>query len=171
MKPDSFRWLPLVLATLAIVISCLGWWESHRNRIINEEINRPVLVASTPVVEELSLGVPIRQIKVTVKLKNIGKSTAQVEDLGVLPFVGAADLTCKFDSHFDWDTSTKGLEILAGSEDSFERVIQLPPECGQAARLYVRVLTTVYYSDAVTGRLFHQGFPSPVSEPVKTKKP
>jgi hypothetical protein len=171
MKPDSFRWLPLVVSGLAFGTSFFAWWENHRNRIINEEINRPVLVASTPVIEELNTGVPIRQIKVTVKLKNIGKSTAQVEDLGVLPAVGSPDFKCKMESHFDWDNSPEDLEILAGAEDSFERVIALAPECGQAANLYVRVMTTIYYSDTVNGRLFRQVFTGPVSEVLKTKKP
>jgi hypothetical protein len=40
---DKPHHISLVLSILAMIISGFSWWESRSNRLINEEINRPVL--------------------------------------------------------------------------------------------------------------------------------
>lgn len=44
MPSESPKWIALTLSVIAVTISCLSWWESHRVRVLNEAVNRPVLV-------------------------------------------------------------------------------------------------------------------------------
>lgn len=73
--------IPIILSSIALIVSGLSWWESHRVRLINEEINRPVLSVSSIQYEASrwesteSKGVRVR---FNIKLKNTGKFTAQL---------------------------------------------------------------------------------------------
>lgn len=84
---DSPKWIALVLSVVAIVASTLSWCETRRNRIINEqnkiineEVNRPLLtltlLQTTTFVPERSPGDP--EVEFTVTLENDGKMQASI---------------------------------------------------------------------------------------------
>ena len=158
MKTEFLKWLPIVLSVIAVAISSISLWESHRNRVINEEINRPILAANTPVFEGLHSNSK-DGIRVTVKLKNVGKSTARLEDLEIWPRVTAFNPQCKIDRDVEfegiWGLPT---EILAGSENTFQKPFALTPECEKVSKLFISVHAVAIYADAGSGRLFRQVF-------------
>jgi hypothetical protein len=78
MASESPKWIALVLSILAIAISSLSWWEAHRNRIINEEINRPVLTISVDDVSDAYVHEPGLSFVYRATIKNEGKTVAKI---------------------------------------------------------------------------------------------
>lgn len=81
---DPPKLVPILLSSLALCISGLGWWESHRGRLINEEINRPILELEN-IQFENGKAAPILVIKqravlpLSFYIKNSGKSSARLD--------------------------------------------------------------------------------------------
>ncbi|MDX6382439.1 MAG: hypothetical protein QOK48_12 [Blastocatellia bacterium] len=79
MASESPKWIALVLSLIAISISGLSWWESHRNRIINEDVNRPILVIDSFTYDKDAAEMGNDNhiwVVFNVTTKNIGKVTA-----------------------------------------------------------------------------------------------
>src|SRR5882672_3019026 len=116
MPSESPKWIALVLSIFAITISGLGWWESHRNRLINEEINRPILKANGFYNSGLfSWSGDKIWISLDLKLKNEGKVTAVVNDVKVETGEVLGDKKgCRFTAESDIENPS--FEVLPGAE-------------------------------------------------------
>jgi hypothetical protein len=78
---DRPHTLSVALAFLALLISLMSFWESHKNRVISEDVNRPRLyVAALAFEERLGVvevvGKPYRLAMFRMTLKNTGKGLA-----------------------------------------------------------------------------------------------
>jgi hypothetical protein len=165
IKSEPSKWLPLILSLTAIGISCLSWWESHRGRIINEEVNRPILTLN-------SLETTFRRgrdyLEVTLKynLKNVGKVEAVVTNASIqqgfesemVADIIPRDLTCKL-SPAPTDDGSTYLKVLPGFEDYNYQTLAVNKECGKLYELEFKDASIVVtYSDQVSGRLYLQEF-------------
>jgi hypothetical protein len=174
MSSESPKWIALIFSIIAITISGLSWWESRQNRIINQEVNRPILkVAGVSLSKDISpvvgsfkkeTGIIIKGSAFTttvwfkVKIANVGKSTAtlyhvQIESF-IPPRIGSPfeENTCKSE-HPVFSVGAPGIEMVPGSEESFRGSVNLTKEC-DSLTVYVSCLVT--YSDTITARQYFQ---------------
>ena len=157
MKPDSFRWLPVVLASTAIAISCLSWWEAHRNRIISEEINRPIIsVGKIEASSGAESGTGNIRVWFRVGLKNDGKGTAIVDRATVEPFLTYEIVGECQPGHLAARSAPQSFEVLPGFEKGVFCVITLPPKCGKSSTLHFELPMLVTYTDSGSGRQYFQ---------------
>jgi hypothetical protein len=172
---DKPHHISFVLSILAIVISGLSWWESHSNRLLNEEINRPVLSLGSI---ESRYGETLRSgetvILFDVGLKNSGKFTARIDKyviesvhlnsgLGCLPKSTLGEPIEKIPSMPTWH------EILPGQEEHFLGKATISPECAKLPILEFLVDVSVSYVDT-TGKTYLQNFLQHVNMTLKPKK-
>src|SRR5829696_9484030 len=79
IKSERF---PIVISSCALVISLLSLLESHRGRLINEAVNRPIVTVETNGealarwAKEGSGEFLVRTLFVTSEIKNLGKTPA-----------------------------------------------------------------------------------------------
>ncbi len=157
---DSSKVLPLLISVVALTISSLGWLESHKGRLISEEVNRPILsllkiegaqvqtmaFRSDEKAESLAL--------FHVYLNNIGKSTARVETINI-----EASMThpeeCKLYPRQDNYVSN---EILPGTQGYFSMGYTASNECGLNNLDFFSTTIAISYTDAGTGRQYSQSF-------------
>ncbi len=159
MSIEPSRWIPIGVSLLAIVISCLSWWESHRGRIINEEINRPILAINgitTSPSAVLGSGEAQIIIWLTIKLKNSGKATAIVDKPRVEPFLLFQTDDCKMDDS-EFMQSPQNLEILQGSEEAVMRRVAIAGSgCEKRTELSLGLRLVIGYTDAGSGKQYFQ---------------
>lgn len=162
---DRPHYVSIVLSIVAVAISCLSWWESSRNRLLNEEINRPVLSIAS--IDKALGAVEIPEshgsiYSFSVHLKNNGKSTARTVDGDVMVyFDGSSDTACR---HIPWDMGPMWKEqlnrpeALPGIEEELFGEITLTPACEKSESLRFQLFTTVTYEDVNSGRQYFQRF-------------
>ena len=142
-----FKRLPIVLSLIAIGISCLGWWEAHRSRIVNEEINRPLLQASDVDFNQvLNTG----YFFLSVRLKNIGKTTAKLSSCtfrqNITIYQGKVLTTCFID---DITFTYSGTEILPGEEKPLSGMGAIKSGCREPQTVFGEI--RVEYDNPRTG--------------------
>jgi hypothetical protein len=79
---DPPKLVPIVISVVALTVSVLSWLESHKGRLINEEINRPVLSLSNPSgTREIRDWVKKDDVRIrfSADLNNTGNSRAQIQ--------------------------------------------------------------------------------------------
>jgi hypothetical protein len=89
-KADRPHYVAIVLSSLALLITGLNWWEGHRGRILNEQINRPVFLVSNVEYETSRIDTPETaglEVNVNIKLKNTGKIPADLLEYGVASYL------------------------------------------------------------------------------------
>src|SRR5260370_6342869 len=126
MTSESSKWIPICLSILAIVISSLSWWESHRGRVINEDINRPILTVA-PI--DVNTDLMSDQIPATfvIKLKNGGKAPAVLSSVTIEPFMldGGEDFNPDIVSGVDTLFNNKLEEVVRGLSTTVLRHVKL----------------------------------------------
>lgn len=131
---DRPHYVSIVLSIIAVVISCLSWWESHRGRLINEEANRPVLSLENVTAELHTLEKDEgERINFELHLKNIGKVTATVFKVDMLAMLDGSSPNCDTVNEREEDGSTEVngeyLEIAPGEEDGLLRSAVVTKSC------------------------------------------
>jgi len=80
---QSPKWLPILISVIALGVSGLSLWESHRSRTLNEDVNRPVLQLTDVTHNTISSnGKGFARLR--INLKNIGRATAMLETWKVI---------------------------------------------------------------------------------------
>jgi hypothetical protein len=172
MSSESPKWIALVLSILAITISGLSWWESHRGRVINEAVSRPVLSVKAEVVQATYDSDRV-QVSLNVKLKNDGKAAALLTGGAVEPVLKFRDC----DTQLLEQDAFAG-EILPGQERRFESRLSLKSEACKN-RPWLDVTLNVSYKDSGSGTEYSQTFQwtmklmeiSDLSMPTETPTP
>jgi hypothetical protein len=155
MKPDSFRWLPIVLVSFALTISCLSWWESRRNRVVNEVVNRPVLSLGIPNLTQITFRKnPVRGLFL-VPLKNSGKTTALIAETKT-EFVSLPGDQCtpRIISNENSLERDREREILPSMEGSIYMITEL--DSSLCKHFDKGLFLEVSYSDAGSGAQYAQ---------------
>lgn len=149
MKSEPSKWLPILLSLVAVGISSLSWWESHRGRVINEETNRPQLR-----LEEKYANTALEKIGLT--LKNVGKTPAKLTKLILNETHTPSQFfpnPCLLDKSLSFDTSE--MEILPGDEVSLSSKASFHNEgfclvlSGEAGVEYRNSVTGVRYFQSI----------------------
>jgi hypothetical protein len=169
MPSESPKWLPLVLSLVAIAVSGLSWWESHRNRVINEEVNRPLLSVTTIAAEASEPKAGRLYMFFTVKLKNNGKGTANVSDVIIEPRLALQPNGCEIVPLGKVDNTR--FEVLPGFEQSFEYVTSVTLDCKKDARVYFGLRLLITYTDSGSGREYFQTFIEGVGSSTSPPRP
>jgi len=159
---DPPKLIPILISLIAVTISCLGWWESHRGRLINEEINRPILTATSITMQRIGSlvfekGSPYAYpIMIRITVKNVGKSSAVVQatniNFGMFPNDPAG---CNSRIAVEESSSTT---VLPGMESTFSQVVDLSNACLQKKEMAVDLNANVIYVDAGSGSQYKQHF-------------
>jgi|ERR1051325_596033 hypothetical protein len=170
MSSESPKWIALVLSIFAITISSLSWWESHQARLINQEINRPLLQ-----LDEVKLERSKSFSELTFYLSNIGKSTARVtkvEYLSVARIWNETGPNCFFygGPFRGQDFGRPDDDLLAGGRDQFHLQVK-EKEC--EPHEYVLGAFIVDYINPTTSAAYRQRFEQrlELSLPVGTTPP
>jgi hypothetical protein len=160
MPSESPKRIALVLSIFAITISGLGWWESHRGRLMNEEINRPVLTLSDLQIGSVVAGDSNRLVGVflTAKVSNTGKSTASVQHISLTPSLSfLTDEACKItDIPSDRVTAQGIREIFANSQVVVTQEVFFSDGCEKLAWLNFDVSMPIAYTDSASGKQYFQ---------------
>ena len=155
---DRPHYLALFFSIVAILISSLGWWETHRSRLINQEVNRPILSLSPFDIESdiPSMESQDNEDRITVifkfRIKNVGKSTAIITKAEVNPTlvgvgVGAGGKCREVkDEHSATYFQNPGA-ILSGSEEEHIAEIELSLSCDVSSYWVFIVHVNLDYTD------------------------
>jgi hypothetical protein len=156
---DPPKLIPILISVTAVTISCLSWWESHRGRLINEEVNRPILVLSDVRYTYGSSGVVEKNhllVTFLVKLKNNGKFTARVHNVNISPGGLTSRIPGCEETKLE-ELPIIPLEILPGMDSIFLGDISVSPECKDQPIVFF-VHTNVQYSDSRPDSKYEQSF-------------
>jgi hypothetical protein len=160
---DPPKLAPILISLIAIAISCLSWWESRRSRLMNEEINRPLLVLSKMDHHSFSSsGIGFGNISTSfvAVIKNTGKVTALIEDVHVRPSrVRSMGPDCQivYGVTTNLPDVVTQREILPGMEAEYLGVIHVRLVCSAVDLQYI-VNTTLTYTDINSGKSYKQSF-------------
>jgi len=167
MPSESPKWIALVLSLAAITISALSWWEARRGRIVNEGVNRPVLVLTKTEAKgswqepEYFRDEEAAEVSFHLVFKNIGKSEAVFKLVQVRP--GFTDrVFSKCTKLPDRSAAVLQDNLLPGLESEVVWSGELPPGCKYAPimKFYLEIL--VAYADT-NGQQHLQAFNDSVS--------
>ena len=175
MSSESPKWIALVLSVFAITISGLSWWESHRNRLVAEEVNRPILSDSKgfEITVNRNIG-STGQMEWRVLLKNTGKQTASI-DRGRFQhqIVNVSPNDCSIVNKTDGvlhGASFPQHPIPAGEEAAVVGHIELSQNCDSVKLLVFIVDLEIIYTDP-GGREYIQHFDGVVPLTKEGKSP
>lgn len=169
---DPIRWIPIVLSAIALTISYWGWRESHRGRLINEEINRPVLTFSKIETTYATSSPEASETVVMfrVVLKNTGRFTARIQEGRVTPiFLGNSNRDCQFISLTHTDkiqTHMSGAptEILSDMEGTFMGSIIVSSACNNLSISFFVTTEVEYYDNlSASDKRYKQRFSQSVN--------
>jgi hypothetical protein len=121
-EPKPHLWT-IVLSVVAIVVSVLSYWESYRSRLLNEELNRPLVRiiavdAYGPVLGKFETASVKQENDFSLQLRNSGKAFA-------------TGVTVTYKAQLDDARDGKGFAKFADEEDastSSEIIGDLAPE-------------------------------------------
>lgn len=168
---DPTKLIPIVISSIAVVISCLSWWESHRGMRINAEINRPILSLTS--LKLFDSGVPTKDeafptdLMIVYRFKNTGKSSASLKEVKVEPIF----MRIISDEGSQDECGGKGNEarqsffekiVLPGDETDDANKLELPPECLGLKQSTFFLAISVNYIDVGAGLSYTQSFLQPV---------
>lgn len=152
---DPPKLIPILISLIAVTISCLSWWESHRSRLINEEINRPILALTS--LQIATYEEPNQHedyfplyLNILPTVKNVGKSTAIVKEFKISPsfYFGNG---CKSVGQGHQESIDFMNPLLSGAEVSHIYVFDLMPECRKEQRWYLETEININYVNAGSG--------------------
>lgn len=168
-KPASPRWwsdppklVPIILSVFALAISCLSLWISNRGRLINEEVNRPVLALTSVKIGVLHPPDKDEQerllyLLIVVKLKNLGKSTAHIQGLSLTPQIWFGENGCEIIQPGSYNIQDLNF-ILPGMEGIFSYQIQLTKNCRTVEFWPTETFIAFDYLDKASGITYRQDF-------------
>jgi hypothetical protein len=78
---DHPHWWTIILSIVALIVSIFSYAESHRSRLLNEELNRPLVRVkgvdvNGPVVAPAQVNGPRQENSYSLRIRNSGKSFA-----------------------------------------------------------------------------------------------
>jgi hypothetical protein len=173
------KFLAILISVIALVISSFSWWESHRSRLVNEEINRPILSLTSVEIESdvysLSAENYVARVYLffTARVKNLGKSTAVVSKSEVKPEFFDSSKRCRIIKNYDEEAPSNGGEpILSGGEATYTGAIALSLPCEEKPSWDFGLDIKLEYVDAGSGKAYSQQFDkivkvSPIEERTK----
>lgn len=166
-KPDSLKWwwdppklIPMIISSVALLMSSLGWWESHRSRMISSEINRPILEI-TPTDVSISDGGELNQIPslfIEVRAKNVGKSTALIKNIKLAVSSGFPNGCKQLVSDDEDIESGEAIPLLIGEEMHNVTQLALTPECRHEGYDILKGLLAISYVDNGSGLSYEQRY-------------
>src|SRR5882724_3419724 len=167
MASESPKWIALVLSLIAIVVSGLSWWESHRNRIIAEGVNRPILVVDSVTSDWKITGlVASKDIwgSFEVTTRNTGKVTALLTNHDATAKIEPGSQHCEILQQVSELEPT--VDIASGTTFRFGQSIRLSPECKEGK---FRFLLTIElkYRDATSGQEYSSVDLKEFTQPLK----
>jgi len=161
---DPLRWIPLVISAIALTISYLGWRESHKGRLINEEINRPVLMMVSSGVKSYAYRHPEKGgivFSIDATLKNTGKSKAS----SIRSWFGRIKLSPESDECKQISAPEETLLYAQSNEDVLPGIEQLlrghplvSNGCAEMKEIRFHFFVALYYKDELSGREYDQSF-------------
>lgn len=159
---DPVKIIPIIISSIALVISFLSWQASRQGMRISAEINRPVLSLTSLQLFDTDFS-PDRKILpdnivINSRFKNIGKSSASIKETVFEPRLmqGGNDLCSPTVSGLG--TVVGGKIVMPGNEgESLER-ITIPLECRQVEGWSLILFVSVRYIDVGSGISYTQDF-------------
>jgi hypothetical protein len=155
MPSESPKWIALVLSVVALIISGLSWWESHRGRVINEAVSRPVLTIKQAYAHQATYGEDRVEVGLFVTLRNDGKAGALLTG-GVVEPVLMVRRDCDLRL---MEPAAFTEEILPGQEREFVSLLSLKASSACKDRsLQLDVTLKASYKDSGSGTEYSQTF-------------
>lgn len=168
------HWLTVILSLLAFTVSVLSYVESHRSRLLNEAINRPLVRVTTveaglPVADRTEINGPRMPNYYALAIKNSGKAFAN--NVRVTYKAQLEDVRCctGFLRFSDRDGETKTTIAIGdlAPEDQYDAslwayilkdnpTIQLGNHRVNMVSLYI--VGEVRYSSSITGAEYREPF-------------
>src|ERR1043165_2685354 len=152
---EPSKWLPIALSVLAIIVSGLSLWESHRGRLINEEVNRPILQIDS--ITHNTVWSNRDFVRLRIHLKNIGKTTAVLDQWTVLVLPEAVE-NCELktlDPKESVETGVQQKEIFAGLSQPLIQDVGISG-CKNVSKTSLFLPIVVEYVDAGSGHRYSQ---------------
>lgn len=171
---------PIIISSIALVISFLGWNESHQGRILSEAVNRPVIDLQTiSITFERGGKEEAPEVIFHVGVKNIGKTTAMLSGNKVDPLFFGSVEGCKmvldqtpYDIAFhEAHALEQTLEIAPGIEETISGHASLTAECKAEAQFKFSLFIVVSYVDEPTGKDYSQIYFRDVVVPTQDLSP
>ncbi len=173
IKSEPSKWLPIAFSLLAVLISCLSWWEAHRARTLAQDVNRPVLQFDRISCEVQSALRPGETDTVVhVRVKNVGKATASLDKSDIVFLLPKNLENCTLSAGFgaDYVGGLDGNEILVGFSYTLTEYVSASSGCQKFSSLGVGFLIDVEYSDA-SGASYSQRLRESAQIPLKLPAP
>jgi hypothetical protein len=180
-RSEPSKWVPIGISLFALLISCVGcvisflsWRESHRGRLINEAVNRPIVTVDTNGealarwAKEGSGEFLVRTLFVTSEIKNLGKTAAIINkvDHEIMSF-GECELGEVSDVDFQ---ALVGKEVVPNVTLRAGQAFPILTAC-EGEKIYLISEGVIYYTDTATGIPYEQRFFRGVSVPYPTPVP
>ncbi|MDQ3816101.1 MAG: hypothetical protein M3362_00235 [Acidobacteriota bacterium] len=165
---DPPKLTPIIISMVALAFGGLSWWESHKSRRINEEVNRPILalvsIKTTQGASDTYEKEDDIHLSVGTKVVNVGKSTAIIEKASVSADILSDIEELCYTSQLEEPTgSYKGTNLLPNVQTTFSRNLDVMQSCRQLSVWLFQVRLKLEYTDAVSGNKFSQAFDEFVS--------
>jgi hypothetical protein len=168
------------MSSIALVVSSLSWWESHRGRLINEAINRPILtvkITAESIASPLKEGsnTIVKSLFTTTEINNLGKTSATIDKVIHFRWFFNRDkctLQTEIPGAPSFDEMLKGREAVPNVASKFVEAFTIPPECKEEEVAF-SFSGTIYYTDTTTRIPYTQHFfeiveaPNPSHETIK----
>jgi hypothetical protein len=169
-RAEPAKWLPILLSTVAVFISAFSWLETHRGRVINEDINRPRLSLHSNGHVFGTFGRDSTKFSYLFFIQNDGKNTALITSVvGNVRVLQGPDCGGEPNIKFDWYPELPWQ--IAGGESVFKQV-SVTYQCKTDIQPFVSILLSADYSYPGTGTQYTQTAgviikPSPEPTPGK----
>lgn len=168
---DPTKLIPIVISSIAVVISCLSWWESHRGMRINAEVNRPILSLTSLKLYDSGISTKDENfptnLMIVYQFKNTGKSSASLKEVTIEPFFARINPD-------EGSQDECGRKVTEARQSFFEKIVlpgdetpddanklEIPPECPVLKQTFFLAIS-VDYIDVGAGLSYTQSFLQPV---------
>lgn len=171
---DPPKLVPIVISVFALTVSILSWIESHKGRLINEEINRPVLSLSKPTVKrEIGSWVKENEARLWFSglLNNTGKSRAQIQLLKIE--IEPSLLIQRCDVRHPIELGAEYEDLLPGQEMFISTLVSYSASdtCDLSlSPMFFDITVDVGYTDPATGNQYIQKLYTTVEVDMMDKK-
>jgi len=147
----------LVVSIFAFVIGFLSWSETRRNRIINEDVNRPLLKADGFKLRGTSWDIKDRiVVQLGFMVKNVGKGTAVVSSLTDAPIeveIFNESNDCKLIETHD-QYRLKDFHLLPDTDFGILVTAIVSRNCEKRPELKLPMIVNLEYANEATGKIY-----------------
>lgn len=163
---DPPKLIPILISLIALFVSALSWWESHQSRLINQEVNRPILYfdgvqhfmyENDPPNPALNNGI---KVHFAATIQNSGKVTALINNASVAVESLKSQVDgCKILNNDENKVSgLEDTEIFSGDKGMYDGEVTISENCKNDPLIQFRIRINVTYSDAGTNRQYTASF-------------